>query len=166
MKPLDLANKLAKVDELETWNTHADGVEPSIKVEAYKIAEPMWVKRMLESGGLLVHPDVADQLRAQEYRPIDLQKRMIWASVIATDESPNSKERFYQIKEKLIKRYSRDWWEDVFQRKNHVFAAKERIKKSRSGPMISTFVENTHLGAACAQDELVRALRMIPKGEI
>lgn len=166
MDTQELANTLAQIDELEAWKAHANGIEPSIKAAAYKIAEPLWVKRILDSGRLLIHPDVTEQLRIQEYKPNDLQKRMIWASVIATDESSQSKERFYKIKAKLIKRYGRDWWEDVYQRKNSVFAAKERMKKNLAGPMVSTFSANTYLGSSCAQDERAKALSMIPKGEL
>ena len=162
----ELANKLAKIDKIETWKVHTKGIDPSVRVKAYKIAEPAWVKRMLDTGKLLVHPDVAEQLRVQKYEPNDIQKRMIWASVIATDESQESKDRFYLIKAKLIRRYGRNWWEDVYQRKNSVFAARERMRRTFSGPIFSVFLTRTHVGKECAKNEQKKALSMIPKGEL
>lgn len=163
MNAQNLATKLAQIDELETWKSHVEGVEASARAEAFKLAEPIWVKRMLDDGKLLVHPDVRDQLQTQGFMPSDLQKRMIWASVLGADESPNRRERFGTIKALLLNRYGRDWWEDVYQRKNNVFAARERIKKNLSGPVTSAFVTSTILGAECGRQELLSALKMITK---
>lgn len=158
-----LAKKLSLIDELETWTDHVNGYEKKEIANAYKLAVPMWVERMIKLGKLLIHPDVAKNLETQNWHPDDLQKRMIWASILGSDESPRRKERMYLIKDKLIKRYGRDWWEDVFKRKNDVYAARERIKKNLGGAAMSMFITNTHLGAICASDERLRALRMIPK---
>ena len=158
----ELAINLSKIDALELWKDHVGGHEKHEIDAAYRLAEPMWVKRMIQSEKLLIHPDVAEKLEIQSWRPDDLQKRMIWASILGTDESSQRKERMYRIKDKLIKRYGRGWWEDVFKRKNSVYAARERIKKNVDGPAMATFIANTHLGANCAADERLKALRMIP----
>jgi hypothetical protein len=159
----ELILRLSNIDELETWKFHTQGYDKSTISSAYKKAVPLWVHRMLDSGKLLLNPEISDQLELQNWVPNDVQKRMIWASILGTDESPQRKERMYLIKEMLINRYGRDWWEDVFRRKNNVYAAKERIKKKLSGAAMNTFVTKTFLGADCAADEKLKALKMIPK---
>jgi hypothetical protein len=157
-----LAAELSKIDAIETWPSHCAGINSSVKIEVFEKAEGLWVKRMLQDGKLLVHPDVAEELCSQNWTPNDLQKRMIWASILGTDDS-GSKNRFDKIKDILIKKHGKDWWEDVYQRKTNVYAAKERIRKIHSGPAVSTFTTDTVLGASCEADERAAALKMIPK---
>jgi hypothetical protein len=88
---------------------------------------------------------------------------MIWASILATDESENRKERFKVIKKLLIKRYGRPWWENVYARVKPAYAAKQRLIKNLSGGMVEEFIFRTTMGEACAADEVHRALDMIPK---
>ncbi|ELM3752831.1 hypothetical protein ACET96_06080 [Aeromonas dhakensis] len=158
-----LSTKLSNIDQLETWKDHVQGASRLEVAQAYKEAQPLWVHRMLREHKLYLHPDVIMKLEKQCWVPNDLQKRMIWASVIGSDESSNSKERMYKIKDSLIKKYSREWWEDVFSRLKHVYAAKERINKIHAGPAVSTFISQTCIGAEAANDERLRALKMIPK---
>ena len=158
-----LSKKLSKIDQLETWKDHIQGFTRSEVAHAYEEAKPLWVNRMLCEHKLYLHPDVIKQLEKQCWIPNDLQKRMIWASIIGSDESYNSKKRMYKIKDSLIKKYGREWWEDVFFRLKHVYAAKERIKKIHSGPAVPTFISQTFLGAEIANDERLRALKMIPR---
>lgn len=159
----ELAKTLSSIDELETWKNHVQGYSKSDVAYAYKLAQPLWVKRMLSDQKLFLHPDVIDQLREQNWQPSDVQKRMIWASLLGTDESPGSKKRMYKVKNSLIKKYGRDWWEDVYTRIKPVYAAKERIKKIHSGPAVSAFISNTFIGSEAASEERNQALSMIPK---
>lgn len=159
----ELSRKLSDIDELETWKENVQGLPKSEVAKAYQEAIPLWVHRMISENKLFLHPDVIQQLQDQHWLPNDLHKRMIWASLIGSDESPTSKKRMYKIKESLLNRYGRDWWEDVFSRLKHVYAAKERIKKFHSGPAIQTFISNTFIGADAANVERRKALEMIPK---
>lgn len=161
----DLAKTLSDFDAPETWGQHARNIDTQIKTEVFNIAEMLWIERMARTGNLLLHPDVLDQLKKQNWKPSDIQKRMIWASVLALASGPTSKERFNIIKNRLLKKHGRDWWEDVYQRKTNAWAAKERIKKQRSedGPAITMMIKNTHLFAGAAAEQKLDALRMIPK---
>ncbi|WP_377518428.1 hypothetical protein [Microbulbifer taiwanensis] len=163
MNSESLANKLSEIYQIDEWGSYCSNIPKEVKNLAFQLAEPMWVENMLAKGRLLVHPEVAEDLKGQNYKPNMHQKKMIWASILGSDETPDSEKRFYKIKKLLIGRYGEDWWEDVYQRKNNVWAARQRIQKSVSGSMISAFVENTILGAHCAREERQRALCMIKK---
>ncbi len=159
----ELSRRLSKIDALETWKDHVQGFSRHEVVEVYERAQPLWIHRMIYENKLYLHPDVIEQLERQGWIPNDLHKRMIWASLIASDESQNSKKRMYKIKNGLIRKYGRDWWEDVYSRLRYVYAAKERIKKIHSGPAVSAFITNTLIGAEFGNDKRVEALRMIPR---
>lgn len=161
----DLIKTLSDVEALETWSAYCLDLEPSERKSVYLSAEKLWIQRMAKKGKLFVHPDVLEQLEAQSWEPTDLQKRMIWASVIASAEGPDSKLRFQTIKSRLLKKYGRDWWEDVFKRKTNAFAAKERIRKAAgpSGSAIEMLANNTILFSSFAAEERDASLRMIPK---
>ncbi|WP_089084488.1 hypothetical protein [Aquitalea magnusonii] len=159
----ELSRKLSEIDALETWKDHVQGFSRPEVAEVYERAQPLWVRRMIYENKLYLHPDVIEQLERQGCIPDDLHKRMIWASLIASDESSNSKKRMYKIKNLLIRKYGKDWWEDVYSRLKHVYAAKERIKKIHSGQAVSVFITNTFIGSEAAHDERIKALRMIPK---
>ena len=118
---------------------------------------------MIYENKLYLHPDVIEQLERQGWIPNDLHKRMIWASLIASDESHSSKKRMYKIKNSLIRKYGKDWWEDVYSRIRYAYAAKERIKKIHSGPAVSAFITNTLIGSEFENDKRIAALRMIPR---
>ncbi|MEX0739060.1 MAG: hypothetical protein WD071_06945 [Pseudohongiella sp.] len=159
----ELAKILSNIDELETWKSHVQGYSKSEVASAYKMAQPLWVKRMVSDNKLFLHPDVIDQLKAQNWQPSDVQNKMIWASLLGSDEGSESKKRMYKVKDSLINKYGRDWWEDVYTRIKPIYAAKERIKKIHSGPAVSAFISNTFIGSEAASEERNRALRMIPK---
>lgn len=159
----ELANILSSIDALESWKNYVQGYSKSEVAAAYKMARPLWVQRMVSEQKLFVHPDVIEQLRSQNWQPNDVQKKMIWASLLGSDESPESKKRMYKVKDSLIKRYGREWWEDVYSRIKPVYAAKERIRKIHSGPATSAFIYNTSIGSEAASEERDLALKMIPK---
>ncbi|WP_067099043.1 hypothetical protein [Marinomonas atlantica] len=118
---------------------------------------------MICQSKLYLHPDIVKELEQTSWIPNYLHKRMIWASLIASDESQNSKKRMYRIKDSLIRKYGKDWWEDVYSRLKPVYAAKERIKRIHSGPAVSAFIAKTYIGAEVEDDERIEALMMIPK---
>ena len=159
----ELANNLSLVDALESWKSYVQGYSKSEVAAAYEMAQPLWVQRMVSEQKLYLHPDVIDQLKIQNWQPNDVQKKMIWASLLGADESSDSKKRMYRIKDSLIKKYGKQWWEDVYSRIKPVYAAKERIKKIHSGPAVSAFINNSSIGSEAASEERNRALKMIPK---
>lgn len=159
----ELAKILSNIDALETWKDHFQDYSKSDITLACKLARPLWVKRMISAQKLFLHPDIIEQLKQQNWDPSDLQKRMIWASILASDASPQSKTRMYEIKDALIKKYDREWWEDVFKRMKPAYAAKQRIKEINSGPAMSAFISSTFIGKEAAHEERNQALRMIPK---
>lgn len=161
----ELIQKLATIDELETWKLHCQGYSAQDKKVAFQTAQPLWVKRKASEGTLYLHPEVIGQLRDQNWIPNDLQLRMIWASVLASAEGFDSKVRFRSIKASLRKRYGHDWWEDVYHRQRSAFAAKERIRRqsAENGFAINTLIANTHLFNGAMKDQVKAALSMIPK---
>lgn len=159
----ELAKILSNIDALETWKNHFQGYSESDITLACELARPLWVKRMISSQKLFLHPDIIEQLKQQNWHPSDLQKKMIWASILGSDESPQSKKRMYEIRGALIKKYDKEWWEDVFKRIKPAYVAKQRIKEISSGPAMSAFISNTFIGKEAAHEERNQALRMIPK---
>ncbi len=160
----ELAQKLSSIDELETWKEHCIGYDSRSRQVAFQIAQKLWVERKALDNTLYLHPKTVGDLEKQDWIPNDLQLRMIWASVIASAEGTNSKQRFQVIKKSLRKKYDHSWWEDVYKRKNSAYAAKERIKKhsASNGAGVNMLISNTHLFASVAQDEVHRAMSMIP----
>lgn len=159
----ELAKVLSNNDELETWKNHTQGHDKSQVAGAYEEAQKLWLKRMISEQRLFLNPDVIVDIQRQRWKATGLQKRMIWASLIAADESRASKKRMYRIKKSLIAKYDSDWWEDVYSRIKPAFAAKERIKKINSGPAVSKFISITFIGVEAAHMERDSALRMMPK---
>lgn len=161
----ELAQKLASIDELETWKLHCQEYNGQDKKMAFQSAQPLWLERKVSEGTLYLHPEVIEQLRCQNWIPNDLQLRMIWASVLASAEGHDSKARFQSIKTSLRRRYGYDWWEDVYRRQKAAFAAKERIRKhtAEDGSVMSMLIAKTHLFGKAARDQVKAALSMIPK---
>ncbi len=159
------AKTLSEIDSLETWKDDCPSVPAELKADVFKRAEQLWLERNYRLGKLLIHPKVLDQLQNQSWTASGLQKKMIWASILASLEGADSKSRFYVIKKGLLKKYGRDWWEDVYKRKTNAWAAKDRIRKQQSsyGPALSHLTSNTHLFAEAAERERDKALRMIPE---
>ncbi|WP_038124769.1 hypothetical protein [Vibrio nigripulchritudo] len=161
----ELAQKLALIDELETWKQHSQGFSSEEKKIAFEHAQALWIERKISENTLYLHPEVISDLQSQSWIPNDLQKRMIWASVLASAEGINSKERFKSIKNSLVNRYGWGWWEDVYKRQKPAFAAKERIRKqvASNGAAVNMLMANTHLFGEAARDQVTSALSMVPK---
>ena len=161
-----ISEQLAEIDALETWaSCVSPELSPNARKEVFALAERLWLERMAKSGLLLLHPDVLDQLKAQSWVATDLQKRMVWASVLASDESPDSKSRFKKIKKRLTNKYGYEWWEDTYGRIKPTFAAKNRIKNKSGahGPATSMFLSSTMLVTDIQLGEKESVLRMIPR---
>lgn len=166
MQNLDeIAKRLANIDAPDHWNESCPPIKKNEKNYVFELSEQLWLKRMVESKKLYLHPSIFEQLHEQLWVANDLQKRMIWASVLASCEGNDSKVRFRKIKESLLKKHGRDWWEDVYPRIKKAWAAKERIRKKvlTQGSAVSVLINNTHLFQSFAIDEWNRALEMIPK---
>ena len=161
----ELVQKLTLIDELETWKEYSQGFSPQDKKLAFERAQALWIARKVSENALYLHPDVISDLQRQSWIPNDLQKRMIWASVLVSAEGVRSRERFKSIKNSLINRYGRDWWEDVYKRQKPAFAAKERIRKqiASNGAAVNMLMANTHLFGEVARDQITSALSMVPK---
>ena len=165
MNQTEIAKLLSEIDSLDEWINHCPLMGREEKKEIYALAEKMWIARMVREQKLLIHPEVSEQLELQSWVATDVQKRMIWASVLASAHGDDSKARFRKVKESLINKYGREWWEDVYKRQKPAWAAKERIRKykERRTEAVDKFISNTHIGACAASDEVDQALRMIPK---
>ncbi len=161
----ELVQKLVLIDELETWKLHCQGYSSDEKKTAFERAQPLWIARKASENSLYLHPDVISDLQKQNWLPNDLQKRMIWASVLASSEGSDSRQRFKSIKTSLLKRYGRDWWEDVYKRQKSAFAAKERIRKqlASNGSAVNMLMAKTHLFGDIAKEQVHSALSMVPK---
>ena len=161
----DLAQQLSEIEYLETWASSFPSSYTGTKKAIFKLAEPLWVQRMIKINKLFVHPNIIKQLKKQSYSATDIQKRMIWASVLASAEGSDSKQRFNTIKKLLREKYGYEWWEDVYRRKNNAWAAKERIRKktSSNGSALKSLINNTSLFANAAREEVEQALKMIPE---
>ncbi len=160
-----LVKKLASIDELETWKQHCQGYSFQYKKIVFERAQPLWILRKVSENTLYLHPDVISELRNQNWLPNDVQKRMIWASVLASAEGSDSRQRFKLIKNSLLKKYGRDWWEDVYRRQKFAFAAKERIhnQAALNGGAVNMLIANTHLFGDIARDQIHNALSMVLK---
>ncbi len=161
----ELVQKLASIDELETWKQHCQGYSSQEKKAAFERAQSLWIARKVSENTLYLHPEVISDLQKQNWLPNDLQKRMIWASVLASGEGSDSRQRFKSIKASLLKKHGRDWWEDVYKRQKSAFAAKERIRNqtASNGAAVNMLMAKTHLFGDIARDQIHSALSMVPK---
>ena len=159
-----LAMELASIDRMHLWVERLRGVDRDVAKSAYILGVVHWVPRMAAEAKLYVHPDVLSELMAQSWEPTDIQHRMIWASELASLEGNDSKKTFYEIKRRLIKRHDEAWFEDVYRRMKHAFAARARIAKLNDhGPAVEMLVRNTILFGGMFAEECQRALEMVPK---
>lgn len=158
------AEKLSCIDEIDRWPDEVSRLNIINKREVFDAAQSLWIERMLKENKLLIHPEVANQLVKQGFIANDLQMKMIWASVLASADGSDSKERFRVIKDRLIKKYGRDWWEDTYRRVKPAYAARERIKKihKSNGPAMRVLIRKTHLFSDVHSGEVKAALKMIP----
>lgn len=165
MEVTAIARQFAGIDDLDLWSEVASGLDRSQKQAAIQAAQPLWIERMVKEGKLLLHPEVIDTLSRSHWRPQDNHLQMIWASLLASRDSTDSKEYFQRIKKKLLRKYGRDWWEAVYKRVNHAYAAKARIARNIGdlGPGMHTMAKRSIFIGSIVADEYRAALEMIPK---
>lgn len=158
-------NRLVAEDYLDEWSSFIRGLPEGQRVEAFNTAEPLWIERMIREGKLLINPAVAADLKSRGWKPTDLQQRMIWASVLASIDSQNGKERFNANKLRIIKKHGNDWWFDIYNRVKPAYAARMRLKKNQenTGPAISQIARHSSVFALALNEEREAALKMIPK---
>lgn len=161
----ELVRKLVDSDCLDEWSKLSEGILPEDRVYAFSQAEPLWLARMARAEKLLLHTDVLMELARTGWKPTELQRRMIWASVLASLDGPDRKERFRAIKAKLEKKYGNKGWFDIYQRVKPAYAARMRLQKQREGhgPAFNCLASKTILFGAVAQDQKDRAFSSIPK---
>lgn len=158
-------NSLVADDHLDEWSNCIKGLANDQRSAAFAAAEPQWIKRMIRDGKLLVHPEVAAELKSREWKPTDLHRRMIWASVLASIDSPNGKERFNKNKARIIKKHGNDWWFDIYKRIKPAYAARMRLQKNQEniGPALAQMAKHSTLFGSALHEDRDEALRMIPK---
>lgn len=158
-------NRLVAEDYLDEWSSYIRQLPEDQRAEAFNTAEPLWIERMVRDGKLLINPVVAADLKNRGWKPTDLHRRMIWASVLVSIDSPNGKERFNANKAKIIKKHGNDWWFDIYKRVKPAYAARMRLKKNQesTGPAINQMARHSSVFALALHEEREAALKMIPK---
>jgi len=155
-----LAKILSQVDEPEQWVNHIPSSYSGTNKAVFELAEPLWIQRMISQNNLYIHPNVINRLKDQSFIPTDLQNRMIWASILASNDDETRKSI---IKKLVNKKYSYDWWEDAYGRTRKMWVAKERINKKlkSNGSGMNALINNTNLFTNSAQLEIESALKEI-----
>ncbi len=157
-----LIKNLVATDDLEKWGDVTQNLSKDDKAKIYDIAEPKWIERKLLNGTLLLHPDVRAELTARDFKPLNVHRKMIWASVLVMLEGVDSKERYNRIKEKIIKKHNNKWWFDVQKRVKPTYAAKSRLEKQSLGNATSFAAQNSSFFGGVVQGSRDDALKMIP----
>jgi hypothetical protein len=165
MDSTSAAEILSNLNAPDLWMKKCPTMEKERRAEVFVLAGKMWLEKLARQKQLLIHPSILKELEAQSWVANDLQRKMIWASVLATQEGADSKKRFKEIKIYLLTKYGREWWEDVYLRKNGSYAVKEWIRKrvGSYGTAVSTLVENTILFGSMAEEERNKALSSLPE---
>lgn len=160
-----MARQLASIDDLDQWAESIPMMEYASKKACFMQAQPLWIERMVTEGKLMLHPEVIETLRRNRWKPADNHLQMIWASLLGTRDSSDSREYFQRIKKKLIAKYGRDWWEEVYLRKDYAYAANARIKKNIGdmGAGMQMMARKSVFMGSIVADEYRAALEMIPK---
>ncbi|MGO0309750.1 hypothetical protein ACTL6P_24780 [Endozoicomonas acroporae] len=101
----NISKQLSKIQNPNNWSKEIAHLSSEEKSQCVALAEPLWVERMISNGYLLVHPDIAKELKQNEWKPNQLHRKMIWASVLVSIDGETSKEQFQDIKKRLKKKY-------------------------------------------------------------
>lgn len=162
MRTNNLIEKLVATDSPDKWADMTRHLAPIEKRMVFDEAEPLWIKRMWLDGKLLIHPNVAEQLSSMNWKPNDLQKKMIWASVLASFNSSDSQKRFHDIKQSIIKKHGNSWWFDVYKRLKPAYAARAQIEKT-FGPALEHAASISKVLGAASYETRMYILQRIPK---
>ena len=157
--------KLVSIDSLHEWGKSIPEVKDVERREAFEAAIPLWVERMINEGKLLLHPSVIEALKSHSWRPNELQKKMIWASIVCKLDSHDQKAEKAIIRQLLQKHYDNGWWEDVYERAGRVWPAWDRYRKNilSAGSATRQFASYSSVLGEAFRDEYLAVLKMVPK---
>lgn len=158
-------SKLVALDELQDWGAAIPELKGDERRNAFATATPLWIERMVRDGKLLLHPSVIAKLTKQNWIPDELQKQMIWASIVCKLDSDEQKSEKARIRELIKKRYSNEWWEQVYARAGRVWPAWDRYRKNilSAGPGIAILSIHSSLVGQAMNDEFKAVLKMVPE---
>lgn len=158
MNPTDLVTTLVSIDQIETWKQMTPQLTKAQRLEAYAIAEPIWLKRQAAQNKLYVNLEELDKLEDNDWIANTYQKQLIWASVLGTIDSKTERHRFQVIKEALIKKYGKQWWYDCDRRVKPAYSARMQILKKtiESSSIMHRSMTISHASMEVARDILSR----------
>ncbi|AOS97839.1 hypothetical protein AUP74_02437 [Microbulbifer aggregans] len=156
--------KLVATDKLQDWGEVASEIKGRNRSKTFQVAAPLWIKRMVNEGKLLLNPSIIAQLREQEWIPTELQKQMIWASIVCKLDSPEQRQEKARIRSLIQKRYDNEWWEEVYERAGRVWPAWDRYKKNilSVGTATATLAAHSSVLGQAFNREFEAILKMVP----
>lgn len=157
--------RLVHLDELQNWGASVPELKGEARRKAFSEATPLWVERMVNEGKLLLHPQVIEDLRTNGWVPNDLQRKMIWASIVCKLDRADQKKEKYRIRELIQKAYGSEWWEEIYDRAGKVWPAWDRFRKNilSLGPATAMLANNSSVIGLAMHDEFKNVLNMVPK---
>lgn len=163
----DIIKQLSLIDNLEDWHLYipTSELQKEDKKYIYESAERLWIKRKISDGSLLIHPDIREELIEREYNSLPIHKKMIWSSLLASYNGINKSEYFNKIREKITKKYGREWWDDIDRRVKPAYIARQRLLKQNSstGPGLKYAASQSIFFGCLLSESRDDILRVIPK---
>lgn len=158
-------NRFVSIDELHEWGNSIPEAKGSERREAFSAAIPLWVERMINEGKLLLHPSVIDALKSQNWQPNEIQKKMIWASIVCKLDRSEQKQEKARIRQLIQNHYDNNWWEDVYERAGRVWPAWDRYRKNilSAGSATKQFASYSSVLGEAFRDEYLAVLKMVPR---
>lgn len=156
--------RLASCDELHNWGGQIADIKGIHRKRAFEKAIPLWTHRMVSEGKLLLNPVVVERLRAQEWIPDEVQKQMIWASIVCKLDGPDDKTEKAKIRLLLQRKYGNDWWEEVYERAGRVWPAWDRYRRNilSMGGATKMLAKRSAVFGMAVNDELNAVMNMVP----
>ena len=156
--------RLVSCDELQNWGEQIPDLKGVDRKGVFEKAVPLWTHRMVGEGKLLLNPMVVESLMAQKWVPDDLQKQMIWASIVCKLDGPDGKAEKAKIRGLLQRRYGNDWWEEVYERAGRVWPAWDRYRKNilSMGGATKMLAKHSTVFGMAVNDELNAVMSMVP----
>ena len=157
--------KLVSLDKLYDWGNSIPEITGDDRKKVFSEATPLWVKRMIKEGKLLLHPEIIEELRIHEWFPTELHKKMIWSSIVCQLDGKEQKTEKARIRKIIQEKYNNDWWEDVYNRAGLVWPAWDRFRKNVLSVGSGTHMLAIHSSVVryAMQDEFNEVLKMVPK---
>ncbi|WP_394179580.1 hypothetical protein [Marinomonas posidonica] len=155
-----VATTLSQINEIETWKQCSPQLTREQRLECYKIAQRLWLERSYAANKLYINLGVIEELKANDWQPNTIQKQMIWASVIASVDSKTQRNRFNIIKQKLVKKYGWNWYNECYRRVKKAFSARKWIE-NRSFEPDSAYMGSMFLREV-SNEHVIAALKSIP----